>query len=155
MVFWPIWLISVVVAVQPTFRTPQPKHILDRSVFGNSEPEEPSPAPISARDIPAPSPTPEKNREGASPRASPSPANTQEPILRLDGSWSSRKVGGIATPVARTACEASAISWLWNRKRLPSQIGFNLLQSIQPATDDKCPSTTRRSGKITSPRPPL
>ena len=24
--------------------------------------------------------------------------------------WSSRKVGGIATPVARTACEASAVS---------------------------------------------
>jgi hypothetical protein len=32
--------------------------------------------------------------------------------------WSSPNVCGIATPVARTACEACAVSWRRNRKRL-------------------------------------
>jgi hypothetical protein len=49
--------------------------------------------------------------------------------------WSFCKVGRIATPVARTACEACAVRWLRNRKRLALEGGFDLLQSIQPAND--------------------
>ena len=41
----------------------------------------------------------------------------------------------VSTPVARTACEACAVSWLLNRKRLPWSIGFDLLQRVQPTNE--------------------
>jgi hypothetical protein len=46
--------------------------------------------------------------------------------------WSSRKVGGIATPVARTACEACAESWLRNRKRLPWKLASTCCKASSP-----------------------
>jgi hypothetical protein len=46
--------------------------------------------------------------------------------------WSSRKVGGIATPVARTAWEACAVRWLRNRKRLPWKSASTCCKASSP-----------------------
>jgi hypothetical protein len=47
----------------------------------------------------------------------------------------SRKVGGKATPAARTAWEACPLSSLRNRKRLPWEAGFDLLQGVHAKSE--------------------